>query len=205
MPERDWIDVEIDLRDAALDPHERPSRRMLANACLGVGLEDAYYSVRECREAVTLIHSGECRGRRKLAEILANACDDFQRCIFYALAGRDVVLILDDLAWLEGLLKVRGDVAGSALPTGGQLRRNTHHGHNHSSQSQSRRRKTAPQTAQGSCETPLIRWSVQEIRHIACRPGQRDIKPAHFIAWSLWRRAHQAAAQHAHFKINRQL
>jgi len=70
MPERDWIDVEIDLRDAVLDPHERPSRRMLANACLGVGLEDAYYSVREFREAVTLIHSGECRGRRKLAEIL---------------------------------------------------------------------------------------------------------------------------------------
>lgn len=43
---RHWVDVEIGLRDASVDPHERPSRRMIANACLGVGLDDAYYSVR---------------------------------------------------------------------------------------------------------------------------------------------------------------
>jgi hypothetical protein len=28
---------------------------------------------------------------------------------------------------------------------------------------------------------------------------------AHIIAWSCWRRAHQAAAQRAHFKAKRQL
>jgi hypothetical protein len=41
----------------------------------------------------------------------------------------------------------------------------------------------------------LIRWSVQEIRRIAIRLAQRRIRPAHVIAWSTWRRAHQAAAQ----------
>ena len=44
----------------------------------------------------------------------------------------------------------------------------------------------------------LIRWSVQEIRRIAVRLAQRRIQPAHVIAWSLWRRAHQAAAQRSH-------
>jgi hypothetical protein len=51
----------------------------------------------------------------------------------------------------------------------------------------------------------LIRWSVQEIRRIAIRLAQRRIKPAHVIAWSLWRRAHQATAQHAHLKQKMQL
>jgi hypothetical protein len=29
---------------------------------------------------------------------------------------------------------------------------------------------------------------------------KRIIQPAHIIAWSFWRRAHQAAAQRAHFR-----
>jgi hypothetical protein len=37
------------------------------------------------------------------------------------------------------------------------------------------------------------------------RLAQRQIQPAHVIAWSLWRRAHQAAAQHAHLKQKTQL
>jgi hypothetical protein len=37
------------------------------------------------------------------------------------------------------------------------------------------------------------------------RLAQRRIHPAHVIAWSLWRRAHQAAARHAHLKTKLQL
>ena len=44
----------------------------------------------------------------------------------------------------------------------------------------------------------MIRWSVQEIRRIAGKLAQRRIQPATIIAWSLWRRAHQAAARRAH-------
>jgi hypothetical protein len=51
----------------------------------------------------------------------------------------------------------------------------------------------------------LIRWSVQEIRRIAVRLAQRQIQPAHVIAWSLWRRAHQAEARKAHIKKKMQL
>src|SRR4030088_2576844 len=57
-----------------------------------------------------------------------------------------------------------------------------------------------------SIVTPsLIRWSIQEVRRIAIRLARKRIQPARIIAWSLWRRAHQAAAQRAHFKANRQL
>jgi hypothetical protein len=46
---------------------------------------------------------------------------------------------------------------------------------------------------------------VQEIRRVASRLAQRQIEPAAVIAWSLWRRAHQAAAQQAHIKLKTQL
>src|SRR5260370_33986246 len=51
----------------------------------------------------------------------------------------------------------------------------------------------------------LIRWSIQEVRRIAIRLARKRIQPAHIIAWSLWRRAHQAIARRAHLKAKRQL
>ena len=94
---RERFDLDITLRDAALDADNRPTRRMIANAAIGIDVEDAYYSVREL----------------KLAAILANdGADDFQRCIYFCLAGRGVVAMLDDLEWLEDLLERRGRVAG---------------------------------------------------------------------------------------------
>jgi hypothetical protein len=67
--------------------------------------------------------------------------------------------------------------------------------------------KTAtPSCNHKSTDTPsLIRWSIQEVRRIAIRLARKRIQPAHIIAWSLWRRAHQAVAQRAHLKAKRQL
>ena len=89
------FDLDLTLKDASTDPIIRPTRRMIAAACIGMGPEDAYYSVRELREAIEWIHEGEPSGKRKLTQILGNQCDDFQRCIYYALAGKGIVLILD--------------------------------------------------------------------------------------------------------------
>ncbi|RZL19316.1 MAG: hypothetical protein EOP64_10705 [Sphingomonas sp.] len=67
-----------------------------------------------------------------------------------------------------------------------------------------RKRGDAPK--KNAHDTPaLIRWSIQEVRRIAVRLAQRRIAPAHIIAWSLWRRAHQAAARRAHLKSRMQL
>jgi hypothetical protein len=48
-------------------------------------------------------------------------------------------------------------------------------------------------------------WSIQEIRRIAQRLARKRMQPADVIAWSLWRRAHQAAAQKSHLKQRSQL
>lgn len=110
---RDRFDLDIAMRDAALDPEVRPSRRMIANAAIGMHVEDAYYSARELREAVDWVHEGVPGGKAKLASILANTQgDDYQRCLYFCLAGRGVVGMLDDLMWLEDLLERRGLVAG---------------------------------------------------------------------------------------------
>ena len=62
---------------------------------------------------------------------------------------------------------------------------------------------TAPTPDPG---TPaLVHWSVQELRRIVTRLDQHRIQPACVIAWSLWRRAHQAIAQRCHLKTKMQL
>lgn len=95
----DRFDLDITLRDAALDPDNRPTRRMIANAAIGMDALDAYYAVREIREAAQWIHEGLAQGKRKLASLLSNPqADDFQRTIYFCLAGRGVVEMLDDLA-----------------------------------------------------------------------------------------------------------
>lgn len=110
---RHRFDLDITLRDAALDPEVRPTRRMIANAAIGMHVEDAYFSARELREAIEWVHEGVPGGKAKLASILANTGgDDYQRCLYFCLAGRGVVGMLDDLMWLEDLLERRGRVAG---------------------------------------------------------------------------------------------
>lgn len=68
----------------------------------------------------------------------------------------------------------------------------------------SREPADTPKNTGGPPDMPdLVRWSIQEIRRIATRLAQRRIQPASIMAWSLWRRAHQAAAQYAHAKRKR--
>src|SRR3954453_20366995 len=62
-----------------------------------------------------------------------------------------------------------------------------------------------PVVDDAEAEPALIDWSTQEIRRIATQLAQRRIEPAHIIAWSLWPRAHQAAAKRSHLKHRMQL
>ncbi len=107
------FDLDIALRDASCDPEQLPVHRAIAALCIGIEVNDAFYSVRELREAVTLVLNDAEGGREKLVRILANRCDDFQRALYYALAGRGVIAMLEALDWLSVLLVARGRVAGS--------------------------------------------------------------------------------------------
>ena len=48
----DDLDLDITLRDASLDPGNRPTRRMIAAAAIGMEVDDAYFSTRALRRAV---------------------------------------------------------------------------------------------------------------------------------------------------------
>lgn len=106
------FDLDLTLRDASLDPANRATRRMLAAAAIGTEVNDGYYAAVELRETVQWVHEGEPGAKLKLSMILGNQCDDYQRCLYFILAGRGIVQMLDDLMWLEKLLEARGRVAG---------------------------------------------------------------------------------------------
>src|SRR3546814_16878500 len=72
------FDLDVTLRDAALDDPNRPTRRMPANAAIGMHVEDAYYSVPELRAAVSWIHWWETGGKSNPDPLPTNpAGDDF--------------------------------------------------------------------------------------------------------------------------------
>jgi hypothetical protein len=62
-----------------------------------------------------------------------------------------------------------------------------------------------PKNPGGRAAPLLVRWSVPEIRRAATRLALRQSEPVFVIAWSAWRRAHQAAAQKAHITHTAQL
>ena len=69
------------------------------------GLGDVY------KRQVSLVHEGADGGRARLATILSTACDDFQRAIYYCLAGRGVGEMAEAMDWLLAILKARGRTA----------------------------------------------------------------------------------------------
>lgn len=107
----DAFDLDIALRDVSCDPEILPVRRAIAALCIGVDLDDAYLSVRELREAVSLVHEGAEGSKARLAAVLSNSCDDFQRSIYYCLAGRGVAQMAEAMDWLLDILKARGRTA----------------------------------------------------------------------------------------------
>lgn len=116
------FDLDITLADAALDEANRPTRRMLANACIGIDPFDAYYASLELFEALQAVHEECADAKAKLARILSTRCDDFQRCLYYSLAGRGVVQMLEDFEWLLHILRGRTKIAAELLRHGGNVR-----------------------------------------------------------------------------------
>lgn len=112
------FDLDIALRDEALDVLNPPTRRSLANASIGVEAFDGYYSALELFEALQALHEGEAGAKAKLAQILSCECDDYQRCLYYTLAGRGVIAMLDDLEWLLDLLKARCQLSAELFRSG---------------------------------------------------------------------------------------
>jgi hypothetical protein len=102
-------DIEIDqaLIEARDNVDEIWTRRAIAGVSVGVPVADAAQAAAELLGALNLICSGRPEGKTKLAAILGRARDDYQRALWYNLAGRGPLTIVSDLGWLVALLDRR--------------------------------------------------------------------------------------------------
>jgi len=75
----------------------------------------------------------------------------------------------------------------------------------HANPPQPKKRNAEPRQKQNHRRLVIDTMVNPGVRRIAIRLARKRIQPAHIIAWSLWRRAHQAIARRAHLKAKRQL
>ena len=108
------IPVDAALIEARDNVDEIWTRRAIAGVSVGVPVGDALESARELLTALNLICSARAEGKSKLASILGRARDDYQRALWYNLAGRGPLAIVSDIAWLVALLERRNEIADLA-------------------------------------------------------------------------------------------
>ena len=101
----------IEIRDC-LDEHW--TLRALAGASVGVDPEDALVAAAELSEAVNGLMGGFTPAKAALAAILGGRGNDYQRCLWYILAGRDPLGTAVDLGRLVELLQRRCTLAREA-------------------------------------------------------------------------------------------
>lgn len=104
------IDIDTVLFDALKDSVHRLERRAIAALSIGVEANFAYHAIAELRDAVDLVGNRHPDGQLMLTQILGRRSCDYQRAIYYALAGRGASHMLDDLTWLADVLKGRDGV-----------------------------------------------------------------------------------------------
>lgn len=106
----DGIDVDLTLLETRDDPDEPWTRRALAGTSVGVDPMDAYEAAQELVEAVRLMVGGKPEGKAGLARILGRDGNDYQRSLWYAVAGRGALCVAADLHWLTGILATRAEL-----------------------------------------------------------------------------------------------
>lgn len=112
-------DFNLPLKDAFGNGALSMSRRMLAGAAMGQGLDDAYYSAHELLEALRTraadhdagVEADASLGQDMIDHILAGEGDDYQRRLYYVVSELDLGEAIGDLAWLVAELKGRGLMA----------------------------------------------------------------------------------------------
>jgi hypothetical protein len=101
------FDIDAELKEIADCDHELNSIRVIALLSIGLPAEEAFLRSRELLEAVQSSASDRPAGKRQLATLLGANENDFQRALYYALAGRGAVAMLADLQRLTHVLESR--------------------------------------------------------------------------------------------------
>jgi hypothetical protein len=120
-----WVrNIEIDLGLAEVRDcgDEHWTMRALAGVSVGVDPEDALSAASELSGAINGLMSGRADAKAALAGILGGRGNDYQRCLWYVLAGRDPLGTSVDLGRLVELLVRRAGLARHAAVNGSGVR-----------------------------------------------------------------------------------
>src|SRR3546814_13127129 len=104
------FDIDGALYDVRDDDSQTWKARALAGASIGIDAIAGFRAVLELCEAMNRIVRGEDDGKRRLAEILGRDGDDYQRCLWYSVAGRDPLAVATCFSELEKLLAARASL-----------------------------------------------------------------------------------------------
>ena len=116
------IDVELGLLELRDCVDEHWTMRAIAGASVGVDPEDALSAATELSAVVNGLMAGHTDAKAQLATILGGRGNDYQRCLWYNLAGRDPLGTSVDLGRLVELLARRAALAREAAVTGSGVR-----------------------------------------------------------------------------------
>ncbi|GAO52922.1 hypothetical protein [Novosphingobium sp. MD-1] len=117
----DWLhnlNIDLGLIEVRDDPDTCWERRALAGASVGVDPQAALVEAYALCCTIDRLLAGDPDGKRELAEILGDDRNDYQRCLWYTLAGRHTFAIATDLRWLVALLRARDDQWEAARKAG---------------------------------------------------------------------------------------
>lgn len=103
----DSIDVDLTLKEIRDCSDEPWTMRALAGASVGTNVRTAHEEAAELLEILDHMAVGFKSAKVRLARLLGAPGNDYQRCLFYSLAGRTPLETLVSLRWLVGALKAR--------------------------------------------------------------------------------------------------
>ena len=115
------FDIDAELKDIADCDHEQNSLRVLALLSIGLPAEEAFLLCRELLETVQWSANDQPAGKRRLAALLGSQENDYQRALYYALAGRGAIAMLVDLQRLAHVLGSRYLLSSAAGNHGVQI------------------------------------------------------------------------------------
>jgi hypothetical protein len=112
------LEIDLGLIEVRDNFDEHWTMRALAGSSVGVDPEDSLSAASELSQAVNGLMAAMPVAKTELATILGSPGNDYQRCLWYTLAGRDPLGTAVDLGRLVELLAARAQLAREAAVMG---------------------------------------------------------------------------------------
>lgn len=111
----DSLDVDLALKEVRDCPDEPWTKRAIAGASVGTEVRTAYEEAAELLSIFDLMAVGLPEAKPQLSQLLGARGNDYQRCLFYSLAGRPPLECIVSLRWLVDALRARVQLARQCI------------------------------------------------------------------------------------------